>query len=181
MTDVKKNEAGKWHRARGWVVILDGVVRLKPHWEDGVWVKTWRRWGSKPVALWKGVSWWRNNFAYYWGRSMPGAPEKARRPVWLERNEMRVRSDVREGKREGVPCRTLEVITGALQDSCIQLCNVQSTQASRWIKAEIQPVLCSPIHAPWFESASTLSKGCLSLIHIKVLWGPVWAPGECMT
>lgn len=52
----------------------------------------------------------------------------ARRPVWLERSEMMGRPGKERVRREGGSYSALEVITGAPQDSCMQLCNVHSSQ-----------------------------------------------------
>lgn len=72
------------------------------------------------------------------------------------------RSGVGEEKASPELCRT-------------PACSVWCANQGR-MEAEIQLLLCYPNRAPWFGSASTQSKQCLSLIHIKVLWGPVGFP-----
>lgn len=159
MTDMKKSEAGE---GVGCNLNLPEklVLELRP---DGGKKASWGYPNDVPAG--------EAACEYAWGRRAPGAPRMARRPVLLERSEMMGTPGKEKGRESG---RIIDGLGSDHRSSTRPLYNVHGSQPGQWTEAEIQ-LVNFPSRARWVGSASAQTKGCLCLIHIQVLWGPVEA------
>lgn len=106
-------------------------------------------------------------------------PEVGAGLVLQGRQGAQVTGEKWRGGRSGVEeekARERRAGPGASPELCrTPACSLWRANHGR-MEAEIQLLLHDPNRAPWFGSASVQSKQRLSLIPIKVLWGPVGFP-----
>lgn len=140
---------------------------FKPHWEASTWVKTWRRWGRELVTI-------RRLFLVEKQRVHMPEAGGCRELQELQGGQCgwkRMRWWGGQGRKgwgsEGGSYTAWEVITGVLQDSCIQLFNVHSsTQASElrlksslWIPLARHPGLGLLLSRPR-DACISFTSGC---------------------